>query len=77
MLRRYGKVSPRRFHKIFTQLAPCECHIEELDTWYDVNIVFDDKTSLSKLVTLECSSCGLRATFDVSSYKILAKDVVF
>lgn len=77
MLKSYPNISPRRFHRIFTTIAPCECHIEDFDTLYNVKIVFDDKTSLAKSVTINCSSCGSNATFDVAGYNKHKEDVVF
>lgn len=77
MVENYQNVSPRRFHRVFTTLAPCECHIEDVYTLYNLKIVYDDKTSLAKLVTITCSSCGSNATFDVSRYNKHKEDVVF
>ncbi len=77
MVKDYQNISPRRFHRIFSTLAPCDCHIEDFDTSYNVRTISNDKTSLVKSVNVKCSSCGANATFDTASYNIHDKDVVF
>ena len=77
MVNDYQNISPRRFHRIFTTISPCDCHKEDFDTLYNVKIVFDDKNSIAKLATIRCSSCGSSATFDVTRYKKHKEEVTF
>ena len=77
MVKDYQNVSPRRFNRIFPAFAPCDCHIEDFDTLYNVRVISNDKTSLVTSVIVKCISCGSNATLDATSYHINEGDVVF
>lgn len=72
-IRNYQAVSNHRFHRIFP-FSPCDCDQEE-GTYYDVSIVYDEKTRDISSVTMECYECGAKKTFTYIGKKI--DDVVF
>lgn len=67
-VRNYSGVSNHRFHRIFP-FSPCDCHTEE-GTYYDVSLVYDEKTRDITSVSMECYECGAKTTKTFINKKI-------
>ena len=66
--RNYSGISNHKFHRIFP-FSPCFCDKEE-GTYYDVHLVYDEKTRDITSVTMVCYECGARKAFTYVNKKI-------
>ena len=67
-VRNYSGVSNHKFHRIFP-FSPCDCDKED-GTYYDITLVYDEKTRDITSVTMECYECGAKKPFTFIDKKI-------
>ena len=67
-VRNYTGVSNHRFHRFFP-FSPCYCD-REGGTYYDVALVYDEKTRNITSVSMECYECGAKKVFTFIDKKI-------
>ena len=72
-VRNYSGVSNHKFHRIFP-FSPCDCDKED-GTYYDITLVYDEKTRDITSVTMECYECGAKKILTYIGTKI--DDLVF
>lgn len=67
-VRNYNAVSNHRFHRIFP-FSPCDCDKED-GTYYDISLIYDEKTRDISSVSMECYECGAKKNFTYIDKKI-------